>query len=146
MWSASLFKYTVFCTQIVMSFSMLSLPSAGTGCFQVLPIAVPAKNPPCQSYMRILSRVVGCLAAFLWALSAAWMTLSAAALAIDIIALSFVKTTSSSIWIMALFHAVAMLLLTLSKVSAMRRKVMRLSLSSSLVGGWWDTRLKRSRA
>ena len=74
--------------------------------------------------------------ALLSALNAAWMTLSAAALAADIIALGLSKTTSSSIWIMALFHAVAMLLLTLSKVSVMRRKVMRSSLSSSLVGGF----------
>ena len=63
--------------------------------------------------------------AFLSALNAAWMTLSAAALAADIIALSLWKTTSPSIWIMALFHALAMSLLRLSKVSAMRRKVVR---------------------
>ena len=74
------------------------------------------------------------LVAFFSALSAASMTLSVASFVTVSRAFSLAKTTSSSIQIIALFHAVAISLRTLSKVSAMRRKF-SLSSSSNFMSG-----------
>ena len=76
----------------------------------------------------------GSLVAFFSALSAASMTLSVASFVTVNRAFSLAKTTSSSIQIIALFHAVAISLRTLSKVSAMRRKFSLSSLSNSMFG------------
>ena len=62
------------------------------------------------------------------------MTLSVASLVTVSRIFSLAKTTLSSIQIMALFHAVAISLRTLSKVSVMRRRPARSSLSSVALG------------
>ena len=78
---------------------------------------------------------LGSLAAFFSALNAASMTLFVASFVTVSRAFSLVKTTSSSIQIIALFHAVAISLRTLSKVSAMRRRFSLSSSSNFMLGG-----------
>ena len=70
------------------------------------------------------------LVAFVSALTTVSMTLSVPSLATVSRVLSLKKTTSSSIQTIALFHTVAMSLLTLSKVFVIRCKPVSLSLSN----------------
>ena len=69
---------------------------AGVGCFQVLLIAVQAKNSPRQSCSGLACTLLNLAAVFSSALNKACMTLSAASLATESMAFSFGKTTSSS--------------------------------------------------